>query len=281
MVISWIISFVRKRTFFSEGKKWKELWAYHELEDVRFEELIQSCIDDVENKNVEDVLDLLQVVGILFTASRLEIYEIDKSYINKISKECIDYMKENYGQLTDDKTTHQICEGRISIDSSDGLGFHSLDDEWFVKVRDYAFKSVKEKQEDNINNIIVPDLLSMLVNGDNNFFRELVSMSNQFGKYYSTEMLNRFDVNQVLDILLNGSNKTRSIFSTMVGKRYEGISNDTKEILKSEKEWLITLQDKLKDEVDKYKWKRSYQEFKYLYETVLPKAIKKLSETEQ
>ena len=122
---------------------WEKLWDWQYIKEKKFKELRDTLWGELYNCKIDNIIEILHIIGIFLTLSKEKLFEKDFNYILKHAKKLIDrnllYKKEFYDTYQDS-----------SIYRISGKQYQSHDIKEFQELLSYTDKKIRNIRDGNV-----------------------------------------------------------------------------------------------------------------------------------
>lgn len=218
---------------------WKRLWHFRELEDDELSILFEKIKDELVDKKLNNIFEVLHVCSTLLYLDSKNLITIDKNEILDFSKNHIDYLYE------DNKIENSIFENQkfvLTTNLYETLTYATTEDSYFIDLRKYL-KTVLEKGINRIEEDDVSKIIECIANNDTYIYTLLSQNSLENTKYFEKAILSKINIDDLMSELKDVNRYRMDHFGFVLSERY--VYDDYNKELMNEITFLNNLNEKL------------------------------------
>lgn len=210
---------------------WIKLWNFYHLTDDEFNLIYAKVHNDLQNKNIDDMYQLLHIVGMFLSFHERKFISEPKEDIIELGIKNVDRLKQA-GKLKLDRG-HEFPS-----DSSHGLSYQGSNIDEYITFLQYINQQIESVQADDYTEEarIVLEKLEISLSD----FEKLFWSNNYVYNFQTKPILKYIPVNKFIDATYTLSNWDKKVLGWFFTKRYI-TDRDTYNNIKEELSWLKEL----------------------------------------
>lgn len=225
--------------FDSKTPNWQKLWYFIKLEEEEFKNLFSLVLKNFKNREINNVLELIQITGMFLNFSKSKIINISKETIlssaNKNLENISKFLILDYSQIKN-FDSHFLNTG------SHNLGYYSLDDKEFEQFKNIALNILRKGNTPSYP-LLAKNLMIELKSNLKLFTEKIFEGNSNHSIYSNIPIFIHFEIPKFLKILYSLKNQEIILLSDALEDRYQHTL--LREELAEEKDWLIELKSKI------------------------------------